>query len=117
MADGIEHTGRHTAALSLRLRFNADARIGPGKIALLEVAMQTGSLAQAGAQLNMSERRAALLLDALNDAFDTPVINTAVQPVAVTAFGAALVFAYRAVERETGAAVDAHFGEIKSRLR
>ena len=108
---------RHSASLSLRLRFSEDARIGPGKIALLEAAMRSGSLAQAGAELNMSERRVALLLDALNDAFDTPVIELDRNPVVVTGFGRQLVQAYRAVERETRAAVDVHFPAIAQRLR
>ena len=112
---------RHAAALSVRLRFGVDARIGPGKIALLEAIARTGSIAAAGREMGMSYRRAWLLIDSLNRMFDEPVVH-AISGGAhgggagLSALGGELVAAYRAMERETEDAVARHFAALKSRM-
>ncbi|MFK7962691.1 MAG: winged helix-turn-helix domain-containing protein [Burkholderiaceae bacterium] len=119
--------------VSVRLRFRDDARIGPGKVALLEAISRSGSVAQAGASLHMSARRAWLLIDSLNRAFDTPVVVTDDQPMSgtpsamppgpaqneahLTEFGQSLIDAYRAVEADTQAAVGQRFAAIMARLK
>jgi len=112
--------------VSVRLRFHEDARIGPGKVALLEAIASSGSVAQAGASLNMSARRAWLLIDSLNKAFDQPVVitdsveqQTGDEPreAHLTDFGRALIDAYRAVEADTLAAVETRFAAIAAHLR
>ena len=61
--------------LSIRLNLGpSGVRIGPGKINLLEQVGETGSIAAAGRTLNMSYRRAWLLIDSLNQAFVEPVV-------------------------------------------
>ena len=59
----------------LRIDFDSDRRLGPGKIALLEAIGATGSIAAAGREFGMSYRRAWLLADALNRTFDMPLIE------------------------------------------
>ncbi|HWB48648.1 MAG TPA: LysR family transcriptional regulator, partial [Stellaceae bacterium] len=54
------------ARLTLRIDFDGDRQIGPGKIRLLELIESTGSISAAGRQMGMSYRRAWLLVDDLN---------------------------------------------------
>jgi molybdate transport system regulatory protein len=65
--------------ISLRIDFGTgvDARIGPGKIALLEAVAKHKSISAATRELGMSYRRGWLLLDAMNRLFHSPVIATA----------------------------------------
>lgn len=51
--------------------------VGPGKIALLEAIVDTGSITHAAKKLGMSYRRAWVLVDEMNRAFKTPVVETA----------------------------------------
>jgi molybdate transport system regulatory protein len=51
-------TARRTAAVRFRVDFGRDEAVGPGKIALLELIAQEGSLSQAARELHMSYRRA-----------------------------------------------------------
>jgi len=48
--------------------------IGPGKIALLEAIDRTGSITSAARHLNMSYRRAWLLLDEINRSLSKPAV-------------------------------------------
>lgn len=110
------------ASLSIRMRFADGARIGPGKIALLEGIARTGSIAGAGREMGMSYRRAWLLVDAVNAMFDEPVVSTAAGGAsgggsALTPLGEALVSAYRRIERDAEASVDRHFGALAARIR
>jgi len=112
-------TLRHTATLSVRLRFGADARIGPGKIALLEAIGRVGSIAAAGREMGMSYRRAWLLIDSLNRMFDTPVVHASSGGshgggAGLSALGEQLVTAYRAMERDTEQAVARHFEGLRA---
>ena len=91
--------------LSVRLRvdFDDDSAIGPGKIALLEAVARTGSLSQAARELKMSYRRGWLLLDSLNSLFRNPVARLSKGGkggggAIVTPFGKTLVAAYRKLE-------------------
>lgn len=55
--------------LTLRIDFDQDRAIGPGKIKLLELIDSLGSIAAAGRQMGMSYRRAWLLVDSVTAAF------------------------------------------------
>jgi molybdate transport system regulatory protein len=110
-----------SAALSIRLRFTDDARLGPGKIALLEAVARTGSIAAAGREMGMSYRRAWLLIDSLNRMFDTPVVVASPGGAngggaALGPLGAELVSAYRAMEAQTVEAVERHFAPLRARM-
>ena len=60
--------------LTIRLDFELGRRLGAGKIALLELIEQTGSISAAGRAHQMSYRRAWLLVDELNQLFATPLV-------------------------------------------
>lgn len=61
----------------LRILFGQAIAIGPGKAELLEIIAETGSISAAAKRMNMSYRRAWLLVDTMNRCFDTPLVETA----------------------------------------
>jgi molybdate transport system regulatory protein len=92
--------------VTLRIDLGAAGAIGPGKIRLLELIRDTGSISAAGRVMDMSYRRAWLLIDALNQSFQAPVVATKMGGksgggATLTAFGADLVDRYRSMERRT----------------
>lgn len=91
--------------LTLRVDLSPSSAIGPGKIRLLELIAETGSISAAGRAMDMSYRRAWLLTDELNRLFKQRVTTTklggkAGGGAALTAFGRKLVAEYRAMEEE-----------------
>src|SRR5580704_13628138 len=98
------------ASLSIRVDLSPTSAIGPGKISLLEKIEETGSISAAGRAMNMSYRRAWLLLAELNQTFREPVATTALGGrsgggAALTQFGKRLVRGYRQMETDAQAAV------------
>lgn len=88
----------------IRLDIAPACAVGPGKIALLEAVGKAGSLSVAARELGMSYRRAWMLLDDLNTAFEEPMATTAVGGMrgggaTVTARGHELIREFRALER------------------
>ncbi len=89
--------------LTLRIDFDGGRAIGPGKIKLLELIDSLGSIAAAGRQMNMSYRRAWLLVDSVNRCFRQPVVASQAGGqhgggASLTVLGHAVVGHYRAVE-------------------
>ena len=62
--------------LRLRIQFD-DAMLGPGKAELLEHIRETGSIAAAGRQMDMSYKRAWMLVEEMNAAFRDPLVASA----------------------------------------
>ena len=62
----------------LRVPRGDDIAMGPGKVDLLEAIARTGSITAAPRALDMSYRRAWLLVDTMNRNFRTPVVDAAV---------------------------------------
>ena len=62
--------------LTLRIDFDEGRALGPGKVRLLELVGETGSISAAGRAMGMSYRRAWMLVDALNRTFRQPVVET-----------------------------------------
>jgi molybdate transport system regulatory protein len=99
------------AALSLRVDFGAYGAIGPGKIRLLELIGQLGSISTAGRAMDMSYRRAWLLIESINLSFKEPAVSTQRGGsdgggAALTPFGLNLIARYRAIEAEAASAVE-----------
>lgn len=108
--------------LVLRLDFDDDARLGPGKIALLEGIAEHGSIAAAGRALGMSYRRAWLLVDSLNQCFREPVVVTqhggrGGGAAELSAFGRRLIGRYRAMEDAARRAIGEEIAAIENDLR
>jgi molybdate transport system regulatory protein len=77
---------------------------------LLELIAELGSISAAGRAMDMSYRRAWLLVDSLNQAFMEPVVATrpggkADKRAELTRFGQQIVCRYRAMETAAGMAI------------
>ncbi len=97
------------AQLFLRIDLGAERLLGPGKVRLLEMIDEVGSISAAGRALGMSYRRAWVLVDETNRCFDTPVVEArpggrAGGGAELTVFGREVVAHYRAIERRAAAA-------------
>src|SRR5260221_8407224 len=109
------------ARLTLRVDFGPHGAVGPGKIRLLELVRDTGSISAAGRAMDMSYRRAWLLIDALNKAFRQPVVKTKLGGKAgggalLTRFGEELIRNYRDMELVAHAALRPHLAMLESAI-
>ncbi len=107
--------------LTLRIDFDDHRALGPGKVRLLELIRETGSISAAGRAMDMSYRRAWLLVDALNQTFRTPVVQArgggaGGGGATLTPFGAELVASYRAMEREVQGALAHRISDLEKAL-
>jgi molybdate transport system regulatory protein len=60
--------------LTSRIDFDEDRASGPGKVKLLELIDQHGSISEAGRQMGMPYRRARVLVDNLNHCFRARIV-------------------------------------------
>ena len=98
------------ARLRLRLQFGSGFAIGPGKADLLQAVAETGSISAAARQMEMSYRRAWLLIDALNQCFRELVVDTATGGkggggAQITPFGRTVLKEFRALESRAMASI------------
>ena len=96
-------TAKNTVRLRLRIDVDHEAAIGPGKIALLEAIIETGSISAAARKLGMSYRRAWLLVEDINGRLRKPAVTRATGgkqggSSEVTEAGRELVQLFRKVE-------------------
>lgn len=110
------------ASLRIRILFGDDAMLGPGKIDLLDHIRQTGSIAAAGRQMNMSYKRAWLLVEEMNAAFRDPLVASARGGKAgggahLTATGQAVLTLYRDMEQTFAKAGEAQLAALAGLLR
>ncbi|HEV7309056.1 winged helix-turn-helix domain-containing protein [Ensifer sp.] len=94
----------------LRIDFPPADRLGRGKIMLLELIRETGSISAAGRAMDMSYRRAWLLVDALNRMFTEPSVESQRGGkqgggAALTPFGETLIRRYREMEERVLTAI------------
>jgi molybdate transport system regulatory protein len=98
------------ARLTLRIDLDGAGSIGPGKVRLLELVAELGSIRSAGNELKMSYARAWKLVQDLNATFGAPVLTATAGGKSgggarLTALGQEIVSAYRAAERKAAKAV------------
>jgi len=94
----------------LRVVLGEGAYIGPGRADLLEQIDRTGSISAAGKTMGMSYKRAWGLVQALNDGFGTPLVESsrggASQGGAhLTEAGRFVLEGYRAIQDKTRQAI------------
>jgi molybdate transport system regulatory protein len=96
-----------------------EVRLGPGKIQLLEMISTHGSISEAARAMNMSYRRAWLLIAELNQCFRRPVTTTQTGGkggghAQLTEFGQSLIDRYRKIEHDATAAVADQLDSLKA---
>jgi molybdate transport system regulatory protein len=109
--------GKSTNRLSIRVDLASGARIGPGKVAVLEEIARSGSISAAGRALHISYRRTWELVEDLNATLGAPVVQTAAGGsggggASLTELGQAVVTRYRAIEDECAAAAKRHLAAL-----
>ena len=107
--------------LTVRLDFDAERRLGAGKVALLEAIDQTGSISAAGRVHGMSYRRAWLLVDELNQLFAAPLVaahhgGAKGGGASLTEEGRRIVALYRGAEAKMRAAAKTEIEAIERGL-
>ncbi len=105
----------------LHILFGHAIPLGPGKAELLEHIADTGSISAAARRMNMSYRRAWLLVDTLNQCFRRPLVETATGGkggggARVTDLGLALLKRYRDMEAKARDACADDFAAILAEL-
>jgi molybdate transport system regulatory protein len=104
--------------LSIRIDLASGARIGPGKVAVLEEIARAGSISGAGRALHISYRRTWELVEDLNRSLGSPVVETLAGGrsgggASLTPVGRAIVAQYRAIEASAAEAAKAHLAALK----
>ena len=94
----------------IRIMFRKAIAMGPGKADLLKAIESTGSISAAARQMEMSYRRAWLLVDTMNQCFRTPLVETATGGsrgggARVTEFGKDILDRYQRMEAKATASV------------
>jgi molybdate transport system regulatory protein len=107
--------------LTLRIDFDNARQIGPGKIRLLELIHEHGSISAAGRLMGMSYRRAWALVASLNETFAEPLIiartgGAGGGSAELTAKGHEVVRCYRAIEAHAAAAATTELRILKRSL-
>jgi molybdate transport system regulatory protein len=103
--------------LSIRIDFEGSEAFGPGKVRLLELIDEQGSIRGAASAMSMSYRHAWLLLQAVEDTFGAPVISTATGGAKgggakLTELGKTVVARYRAIEAQAAQAAADELTEL-----
>ena len=106
----------------VRVTRGDDIAIGPGKIALLEAIASAGSITNAAKALDMSYRRAWLLVDTMNRSFRAPVVAAGAggsrgDGATLTALGREVVERYRRIESTASDAAAHDIRGIEALLR
>ncbi len=94
----------------LRIVMGKGLILGPGKVDLLEAIERKGSISGAAREMDMSYRRAWLLVDALNQMFARPLVIAAPGGARgggaqITDYGKSVAAAYRRIEQKTRTAI------------
>jgi molybdate transport system regulatory protein len=110
-------SSKPTAKFRMRIQAGDVIAIGPGKVTLLEAIAETGSITAAAKHLDMSYRRAWMLLDELNRCLRQPAIDSAKGGThgggsEVTATGRKIIALYRRVEETASIACKADVAEL-----
>jgi len=93
----------------LRVTLSENFYIGPGRADLMELIAETGSISEAAKRMGMSYKRAWSLVQALNDGFGAPLVETArggkEQGASLTAIGREVLERYRGMQEATRRAI------------
>jgi len=105
----------------LRVTFSEDFYLGPGRADLLAGIDETGSIAAAGKRMGMSYKRAWSLVQALNEGWGGPLVETSrggagQGGASLTVDGAFVLERYRKMQGAAGDAIAGDVAAISKRL-
>jgi molybdate transport system regulatory protein len=114
-------SARSHPSLSIRIDLADDARIGPGKIQLLENIETRGSISAAGRAMDMSYKRAWDLVDEINRICRQAAVERQTGGkngggATLTPFGATLVARYRKIERDAMSAARKELQALRAQI-
>lgn len=106
----------------LRVQSGRNIHMGPGRADVLQGVAETGSIAEAGRRLGMSYQRVWSLVQAMNAAFEKPLVakqrgGLAGGGAVLTPTGQRVLAAYRAAEEAALRATHPHLSEVLGVLR
>lgn len=108
-----------TVGLShLRVTLSDTFYVGPGRADLMELIAETGSISEAARRMGMSYKRAWGLVQALNDGFGAPLVETArggkEQGASLTEAGREVLERYRGMQEATRKAIARDFEALQA---
>jgi len=101
----------------IRILFRRAIAMGPGKAELLQAIERTGSISAAAREMDMSYRRAWLLVDTMNQSFKQVLVSTETGGqrgggARVTEFGHEVLQRYLAMEAKAASSVSGEMAEF-----
>lgn len=118
----MDTTAKHQIVPILRISFPHEDRLGRGKMELLEHIRETGSISAAGRAMDMSYRRAWILVSDMNRMFSDPVVESQRGGqkgggAALTPFGEELLSRFRRMEATVRASLASDLAWLESNCR
>jgi len=106
----------------MRIRHGESVALGPGKVDLLEAVREYGSISAAARSLDMSYRRAWLLIDELNRSLKSPATHSeqggqSGGGCTLTPVGETIIRLYREVEEEARRGCSKQIGALLKLIR
>jgi len=108
--------------LRVRVMQGQTIAFGPGKADLLQAIAQTGSISGAAREMDMSYRRAWLLVEEMNRCFASPLVATATGGArgggaAVTELGQEVLARYRRMQKKAAASIAGELRQLQALMR
>jgi molybdate transport system regulatory protein len=121
LPEGENDPKADSVRLMVRVAFGRRGALGPGKVRLIELIDQHGSITAACKEMGMSYRRAWLLVEGLKQAFREPVLTTQQGGVSgggchLTPYGRSILARYRELERTAREAVRDELAALEQEL-
>ncbi len=111
-----------TIRITARVMAKGERAFGPGKADLLERIAAEGSISKAAKSMEMSYSRAWQLVDAMNQSFRKPLVDSTAGGkkgggAVLTKLGQEVLSQFRKMEKQLGADADAYLAEFEKRLK
>jgi molybdate transport system regulatory protein len=108
--------------ITARVIARGERAFGPGKAELLEKIAAEGSISKAAKAMDMSYSRAWQLVDAMNNDFKKPLVESSTGGrkgggAVVTKTGHEILSMFRKMEEQLVSMTDSYFPEFEKRLR